>query len=568
MDPIGRLLETLRDQPASRTKPAEQLAQELGLDPAFVQRIQSHLSGSTTLHLPPIPESMQSSDRGPSVLERGMQRQIEFLLFTCALMAGVLLIRSLLKAVAPSLPGVLAFAWGGALIAIFALQILGLFYTGKVRHSIVAAGAAGLTIGFCASLRFSGGFGFSWKELIVVAILTFIGHAMVSVPCAVLGGYQNIRKEQQKRANLTRQQMLDRLLALRESTSGHQQGEIAAEASGWSVSLRRLQPRIVPISTVFVVVFYAISTFIGYRFDPQGHLVTGQFAGPDQAIGVALAFVSLALVTYVFHAVIGFISGNVVRALTITLYQEALTLALMCLPIGPYSAFAMGRQFLNQAIMGVLYALVSGVVGGLAATIDDMTRLSSQRRQNDPSALYAEMLEFEIRLRPQTNRVVVMVVDAAQSSVMKAEADPFAAEWSFREYQAFLASISAAHHGSVHATAGDGAVVGFPDAYHALCAARQIQAEIGTFNAQRSRLQMPFRLRIGLHSGNILGNLDQVQFTEVIDIAAHVEQRSPVGGIALTERVLEDLKDVQAHPLDELVDNQRVYILSTARFEV
>jgi hypothetical protein len=34
-----------------------------------------------------------------------------------------------------------------------------------------------------------------------------------------------------------------------------------------------------------------------------------------------------------------------------------------------------------------------------------------------------------------------------------------------------------------------------------------------------------------------MADLDKVQFTHVIDVAAHVEKASPIGGMAITEQV-------------------------------
>lgn len=143
---------------------------------------------------------------------------------------------------------------------------------------------------------------------------------------------------------------------------------------------------------------------------------------------------------------------------------------------------------------------------------------------------------------------------------MKADADPLEAEWTFRAYQKFIEDLSARFGGRVHSTAGDGAVVYFDDCTRAFCAARTIQTEVGDFNLNVSRLKAPFRLRIGLHCGTVAGELEKVEFTEVIDIAAHVESHSQVGGILVTDPVATHLEGEALAELKETIDGYKVYM--------
>jgi len=52
-----------------------------------------------------------------------------------------------------------------------------------------------------------------------------------------------------------------------------------------------------------------------------------------------------------------------------------------------------------------------------------------------------------------------------------------------------------------------------------------------------------------------------VPFNELIDIAAHVEREAPVGGIAVTQRVVENLADERVAALKDQVDGQNVYVV-------
>jgi class 3 adenylate cyclase len=143
---------------------------------------------------------------------------------------------------------------------------------------------------------------------------------------------------------------------------------------------------------------------------------------------------------------------------------------------------------------------------------------------------------------------------------MKSLADPWTVEYSFREYQTFLEKIVHEQGGSVIATAGDGAVAEFPTVYQAYNAARRIQTEIENFNRKVNKLERAFRLRVGMHMGPVTGSINDVEFSAVIDIAAHVQGAAPIGGIALTGIVAEHLRDEPLAQLAEPVDGQTIFL--------
>ena len=124
----------------------------------------------------------------------------------------------------------------------------------------------------------------------------------------------------------------------------------------------------------------------------------------------------------------------------------------------------------------------------------------------------------------------------------------------------WIAESCAIFGGRIHSVAGDGAVVAFSDNVAAMAAARRLQTDVLRFNDTLNRLPKPFRLRLGLHAGRVAGDLNDVQFTEVIDIAAHVEEIAPVGGIAATDTAIEDLGEEGFLPLAHSVDGQAVFI--------
>jgi class 3 adenylate cyclase len=198
-----------------------------------------------------------------------------------------------------------------------------------------------------------------------------------------------------------------------------------------------------------------------------------------------------------------------------------------------------------------------------AAVGADLQRKASRQRnlqRNDPATVLAEMVRIQLRLAQHGGSVCVLVVDAVKSAAMKANADPLAVEYSFREYQEWIEAVSEKYQGQVHSTAGDGAVVAFPNCELAFDAARMIQSDLARINQEVNRLAHPFRLRVGLHVGQVVGNLDEVEFTEVIDIAAHLQDAAPIAGIAVTDDVAACLLEELFIPLAEVIDGHRVLL--------
>jgi class 3 adenylate cyclase len=250
------------------------------------------------------------------------------------------------------------------------------------------------------------------------------------------------------------------------------------------------------------------------------------------------------------------------KAVTTLLVLEVGWHVLLLVPIPPYGLSgaefraSISTQALAWSGLSVLVLTILGVAG---ARVESKTSQDRLLRANDPATLLAEIVSTEWQLALQSRLVSVMVVDVAKSSRMKANANPLEVEYSFREYQSYVRRICAMFEGNVHSTAGDGAVIAFSNCQIAYEAARRIQEGLDEFNETRNRLAVPFRLRIGIHMGPVAGEINEIQFTEVIDIAAHVESAAEVGGIAVTQPVAEHLPGARLAQLPERVGGFAVY---------
>ena len=125
-------------------------------------------------------------------------------------------------------------------------------------------------------------------------------------------------------------------------------------------------------------------------------------------------------------------------------------------------------------------------------------------------------------------------------------------------------SAIAAAGGEVCSTAGDGLMCMFSEEAAAARAARELQAGLPRFNAERNRLPLPFRLRCGISAGEValepgipLGHLH----SPVIDRAAFLQKRAEPGGVLVgAEAATAAAAELEGlAPLPEPVASQTVF---------
>ncbi len=217
----------------------------------------------------------------------------------------------------------------------------------------------------------------------------------------------------------------------------------------------------------------------------------------------------------------------------------------------------------NPRALWILAGLC-GLGGSIAAQAARGRYVRERFAMGDTASSIAEVVRLQWKLEAIPSNVCVMVVDVAGSTGMKHGANPLLAEYSFREYQRFVEEICVDHGGRVHSTAGDGAIIGFDSCRRAAAAAREIQRGLFRFNREVNRLPSAFHLRIGMHMDSVPGDLMDVQFSRVIDVAAHVETTAPIGGIALTDSVAKRLPGERLEPATYSVDGFAVFHLPLA----
>lgn len=395
-------------------------------------------------------------------------------------------------------------------------------------------------------------------ELLLIGILIFFlltaVYSLFGAFFAVIGAYSRIKVEQRNKDRLGRQELLELLFDIESRLK-------SAQSADRKVTTWRDSPLIQQVTETP----YAWAGVLGFGLSLISVLAISNLMTrlnlPLESPQVGLLAGVISLVILACQIGVSFLSGTVVRAIGTSLLLQFASIPPGLLPINGFGIQKFTEQWSGQLLAGLIAGTIVGLFAGIAATIEQRRTEEKLLLQDDPETLLAEFLDIQKRLNPGPRSMTVMVVDAAKSSIMKSMADPFIAEWSFRAYQQLLERVADEFGGEVLSTAGDGAIITFTETHMAMLAAWRTHEKIQEFNERTNKLSMPFKLRIGLHKGMVMGQIDKVQYTDVIDIAAHVEAACQVGGVTVTEPVWETLSTKKGDRLSIAIDSFTVYQL-------
>lgn len=431
----------------------------------------------------------------------------------------------------------------------------------QVRYAIVTAFAgSGTWVVTGASASLLTGKGPGATDLVLGALAGILLTVLVggfTTVAALLGAYYQMVKVDRQDAALCRQQLLERVFDL--------QTRLGSDAPR-DYKPSPLRTRVLALRGRWLWCAIGVGAALGLF---SGLATLGDLApergSPAQMAGIVpiAVGVGLILLTFVSYPLLGFIAGTVARAALASTLVFVISSAAYCLPLGSQAWTAMIHEYQSQpglsAGMFGLF-LVLGVLGSVGARIEERNAHRIRLQMQDHAAILGEIIRLQQRLKKDFANVCILVVDCVGSTAMKQGADDLSVEYSFRSFQNLVAKVVTKNSGTIHHAAGDGAVAHFTSAESALLAAREIQTELSEFNRIENRLASPFRCRIGLHSGLVYGNVDDVVFTQVIDIAAHIEKSAPAGGIVATEAVVDQLPSEQFAQLAGEIDGQKVFI--------
>jgi len=141
--------------------------------------------------------------------------------------------------------------------------------------------------------------------------------------------------------------------------------------------------------------------------------------------------------------------------------------------------------------------------------------------------------------------VAVLDIDIAESVKMKSGQSPELVVRAFTEYWKRVDMVILRRRGRLMNRAGDGAIYAFGSADGAVMAFKEIHKEISKFNKKDNPLKEEFRVRAGIHSGEILQDTagqGKDIFSDVIDIAAHLQKLGAPGSLLVSEKTYATLK--------------------------
>ncbi len=136
-------------------------------------------------------------------------------------------------------------------------------------------------------------------------------------------------------------------------------------------------------------------------------------------------------------------------------------------------------------------------------------------------------------------------VDVAGSYLMKAESNrPEFIIVSFERWRAWITVVIEEFDGMVLNSNGDELMCFFESTARCVDCGRSILDRLDAFNDEQNALPSPFRLRIGIHTGSSLVDKKRgVAYSEVLDIAGHLQKDATENGILISESTFRALPE-------------------------
>lgn len=571
------LVTHLKENPSDALLPPGTLATRFGLDTEFVANVlsQIHPPEIGARHRPRLSFAwfLKTIQRGEAAFDRMIAHPILFVAITYALLVlcGILASYAHLPmiqreiSVANDFSFKLSNALGAlSIVFVYALHIACYFRRAMIRYPLY--GGLVMWVGFSVVAMT-----FVWLDLkdktdvqrSLMLLLVSVAMALVALLysgtgllAAVLGGWYKLRQQEIQQERMSRQELLERYFELQSRMEKATTDETPHETwEQWPIIRHiRSSPFLWGFGFSAVMGLCMVLLMYSFNIDPT-------HAPTHPRLLYALLSLILSIVNFSGFLIITFLAGSPRRAALTSLAASAASLLVDLLPIGHFGIEFVTDERMRYSIpISVAVFAIIGAIMGMGALVQQRASRDASLQRNDEATIVGEMLRIQWQLSNQATEICVMVVDAAKSAMMKQSADPLAVEYSFREYQNWIAEICQKLGGRVHSTAGDGAVVAFDNCVDAFLAAKRIQTDLERFNREDNRLDTPFKLRIGLHTGRVQGDLNKVVYTDVIDIAAHVQGAAPIAGIAVTDEVVARLSPDEFIPLARQIDNHQVLL--------
>lgn len=543
----------LRDDPSAADHDAGTLAARFGLSPEIVQEaVEVARSRRRSTN-----GSERSHGRRPNALRSARFQSLVHSPLPTIAAAG--LAAASLGTLAtlrehPLLPVIAGVAWPTVILGAATLC----YAAGRLRIAVAAAAILGpmaVLPGAVKTWLQPGASTLSLPDRFLLgATMLSLLIGMLTVFAATLGGYMKMRSAMRREDRMGRLSLLERILDLQIQLEGEERGLPARGAPTWLPLVRDR--------------WKVVSLLVGVLLALTGLLIrlTVGIPDPEAPQSPTLAQFGPAMLQMMLLLVLTFAVGlassswrkGIAAGALVLLGQTAMG-ALGLDGVGVGAMVEQYRQTPSLMLLMFMYPTL-GLFGGLAAAVEAQADRQRRLLAADRAALLSEIVRLQQVLNTGVAQVCVLVVDCVKSTLMKQGADPLKVEASFRAFHDHVGTTCVRHGGRVISVAGDGAIAEFVGVVEAMACAREIQARMPEFNARGNRLESPFRVRVGLHCGQVHGGLDEVVFNQVIDIAAHVERAAPAGGIAVTDVVRSQVPEQPFAELAARIDDHPVFI--------
>jgi len=110
-----------------------------------------------------------------------------------------------------------------------------------------------------------------------------------------------------------------------------------------------------------------------------------------------------------------------------------------------------------------------------------------------------------------------------------------------QRHNAVLDREVAAHSGRVVKTIGDAYMVEFSSSVSAVACGLEVQRAFEQMNAASEEEPAPYRVRIGIHVGDVVAHQGDL-FGDAVNIAARLERLAPVGGLCVSAAVYQQVR--------------------------
>jgi pSer/pThr/pTyr-binding forkhead associated (FHA) protein len=157
-----------------------------------------------------------------------------------------------------------------------------------------------------------------------------------------------------------------------------------------------------------------------------------------------------------------------------------------------------------------------------------------------------EQIELQQRIEREFQfRGSFLDVDVVDSYGMKARAGrPDRIIVSFDRFREFARGVIEEFDGQFLNSNGDELMCFFDSPHQAVRAGSALLRRLGEFNEKQNLLDTPFRVRIGVHTGDALVDRRRgIAYSTALDVAGHLQKHAQVGGVLISEQTLAALPE-------------------------